>query len=256
MSRRKAKNKKDEQIEFLNTALHTQMHAVQEGPKVKKFTLHDLKNITPLTIGQKDFFTSYFSGNNIVANGSAGTGKTFCALYLALTDLLAENSKYESIIIVRSAVQTRNIGFLPGSQEEKLEPFETPYKDILSDLLKKHDAYDSMKATQKIKFMPTSFVRGLTWNNCIVIIDEIQNCQFHEINSVITRLGDNSKLIICGDIAQNDLVFNKYETSGFEKALGIFSKMSSIDIINFTQHDIVRSLFVKEWICAVEDNNL
>ena len=136
MAKRKARTKKDDNVIFLQKLVDEQAGAVKNGPKVRKFTTHDLKSIRPLTFGQQHMFESYFSGNMIVANGSAGTGKSFSAVYLALTDLLMEDSEYDKIIIVRSAVSARSNGFLPGTLDEKLEPFEAPYKDILAALLK------------------------------------------------------------------------------------------------------------------------
>lgn len=251
--RKKARSKKDENIFYLKSVVENNGAAVKEGPKVKKFTLHDLKNITPLTTGQQILFESFFNGNHIVANGSAGTGKSFCAAYLALAELLRGDTPQTSLIIVRSAVETRSIGALPGDINEKLSPYEEPYKDIFATLLKKANAYDNMKESGMVKFMCTSFVRGLTWDNAIVIMDEVQSMTFHEINSVITRLGDNSKLIICGDIAQNDLIVKKNDQSGYDRMIKIISKMPEFDVVNFTRNDIIRSGLVKSWICASED---
>ena len=251
--RKKTRTKKDDNIIFLSQTLDNQGRAVREGPKIKKFTLHDLRSIRPLTYGQTQLFESYFSGANIVANGSAGTGKSYCAVYLALTDILREDSPQKEIIIVRSVTPAKNIGFLPGSIDDKLSPYEEPYRDIFANLLKKADAYETMKESGRVRFMCTSFVRGLTWDNAIVILDEAQNCMFTELNSVITRLGENSKLIVCSDMAQNDLVFNKVEVSGFIRGLKVLEKMKEVDIITFTRADIVRSGLVHEWVCAVED---
>lgn len=245
------KSKKDRQIEFLEDALIHNGEAAKQ-PK-KRFTLHDLKTIRPMSTGQEIMFNSYFSGKHIVASGSAGTGKTYAALYLALTDVLNSESKQDKIIIVRSAVATRDIGFLPGSILEKLMAYEEPYKDIMKDLLRKNTAYDDMKELDKLSFMSTSYVRGLTWDNAVIILDEVQSMTFHEINSVVTRLGKNSRLIICGDIGQNDLVTKKSEQSGFNRMIEVTNRMDDFDTINFTRNDIVRSKFVKSWICACED---
>lgn len=253
--RRKTRTKKDDNIVFLQKAVDNQGRAYKDGPKMKNFTLHDLRSVKPLTFGQQQLFEAYFDNNTIVANGSAGTGKSFSAVYLALTDLLKENSDYSEIIIVRSAVASREVGHLPGELDEKIAPYEEPYRDIFGTLLRKHDAYDTMKENGKVRFMCTSFVRGLTWDNAIVIVDEVQSMTFHEINSVITRLGDNSRLVICGDIAQNDLITKKNDQSGYVRALSAFRKMRSVEIVDFTRDDIVRSAFVKEWICAVEDTS-
>lgn len=253
MARGKTRTKKDDNIVFLQRTLDNQGRAVGEGPKYKKFTMHDLKSIRPLTFGQQQLFESYFQGNNIVANGSAGTGKSFCAVYLALTDVLREDAEQSEIIIVRSASPTKDIGFLPGDINEKLAPYEEPYRDLFANLLRKGDAYENMKESGKVRFMATSFVRGLTWDNAVVIIDEAQSMTSHEINSVITRLGENTKLIICGDVAQNDLIYNKNIISGYGRMLKVMEKMETVDIINFTREDIVRSAFVRSWIVALED---
>jgi phosphate starvation-inducible protein PhoH and related proteins len=249
-ARKKTRTKKDENIIFLSQTLDNQGRAVREGPRIKKFTLHDLRSIKPLTYGQTQLFESYFGGANIVANGSAGTGKSYCAVYLALTDILREDSIQKEIIIVRSAVPSREIGHLPGEISDKLSPYEEPYRDIFASLLKKADAYDTMKESGKVRFMATSFVRGLTWDNAIVIFDEVQSCNSHEISSVITRLGDNSKLIICGDVCQNDLIYRKGDISGYTELLTIMGKMEEVEIVTFTERDIVRSGFVKSFIIA------
>ena len=253
MAKRKTRTKKDENIIFLQKTLENQGRAVKEGPKIRNFTLHDLRTTRPLTYGQQQMFESYFSGNNIVANGSAGTGKSYSAIYLALTDILREDTPQNEIVIVRSAVASREIGHLPGEISDKLAPYEEPYRDIFASLLRKNDAYDTMKELGRLRFMATSFVRGLTWDNAVVVIDEAQSMTFHEISSVITRLGDNSKLILCGDIAQNDLIMKKNDQSGYIRALAALGKMNNVDIVTFTREDIVRSSFVREWICAVED---
>jgi phosphate starvation-inducible protein PhoH len=249
---RKSRTKKDRQIIELQEVLYNNIEAKKDGPQKKTWSLHDLKSIKPLTFAQKHMFKSYFEDLNIVASGTAGTGKSYCGIYLALTDFLKPNSKYDRIIIVRSTVQTRSMGFLPGDANEKCEPFEAPYKDIFSDLLGKNDAYEILKEQKKVVFMPTSFIRGLTWDNCIVIVDEVQNLTAHEINSIMTRIGNDCKFILCGDTSQNDLIQNKNDVSGFADALKILAKIESVDIVNFTIHDIVRSKFVREWIAACE----
>lgn len=248
---KKTKSKKDHEIEFLSEQNVNNTIAMRNGPQRKKFSTHDLKVIKPLTTSQKMMFESFFMGNHIVAAGSAGTGKSFCALYLALNDLLSKDTNYEKIIIVRSIVQVSDIGFLPGSIEDKIAPYEMPYQDIVKDLIKSSHAYDTLKENYQLEFLPTSFIRGLTWDNAIVIFDEIQNAQDHEINSVFTRIGNNSKMIVCGDKEQNDLLNRKYGmTSGYDRFINTVQKMESVDVINFTEADIVRSDFVKEWIVA------
>jgi phosphate starvation-inducible protein PhoH len=254
--RKKARSKKDDNVVFLNDALSRNGRAVDEfnrGEVVKNFTLHDLKSVKPLTYNQNEMFQAYFSGSNIVASGSAGAGKSFSACYLALTDVLDKNSRQEKIIIVRGAVQTREIGFTPGDIKEKMEPYEAPYKDIFAGLLGKKSAYEIMKDRGMIEFHPTSFVRGLTWDNAVIILDESQSCNFHEIASVLTRCGDDSKVIVIGDTAQNDLIYKKNDQSGLPRLLEVAKKMKEFEVIHFTRDDIVRSKFVKSFIVACED---
>ena len=249
MARRKSRTKKDRDLEFLSEMNYQNTEARKEGPK-KRYSLHDLRTIRPMNEAQRQFFESYIMGANVIGNGSAGTGKSFCALYLALNDVLDEEKEQEKIIIVRSAVPSREIGHLPGDMKEKMAVYEEPYKDIVGNLLRKAKAYDDMKDAGKIEFMPTSFVRGLTWDNCVVVVDEAQNMTLQEIHSVITRVGENTKMVICGDIGQNDLVVRKSDVTGFLEVLKIAERMDEFDIVNFTEQDIVRSKFVKSWIIA------
>jgi phosphate starvation-inducible PhoH-like protein len=250
----KTLSKKDQDIKFLTEVLNNNGMAMTEQRKRKSWTRHDLKAIKPLNEPQRAMFQSYFEGTTaIIANGSAGTGKTLAALYLALTDVLDRQQPQERIIIVRSAVATRDIGHLPGDINEKLEPYEAPYKDIIGFLLGNYDAYDQMKEAGIIEFMPTSFIRGLNWDDAIVIVDEIQNLNFHEANSVITRVGDNTRLIIVGDQIQTDLYRSNNDKSGMDRFLRIARTMKDFDEIVFTKEDIIRSAFVKSWICALEE---
>lgn len=222
----------------------------------KRLSINDLRAIKPLNEPQSKMFESYFSGNFILANGSAGTGKTYAAIFLGLNDILKKNSKQKKMIIVRSAVPSREIGHLPGDTKDKLEPYEEPYRAIFGDLLGRPTAYDKMVKQGKVNFVPTSFIRGLTWDDAVIIIDEIQNMTFYEINSVITRVGANSKLIMIGDQIQTDLYRRKNDLSGMKDFLSVMRKMGEFDEITFTKNDIVRSAFVKAWICALEDSDI
>jgi phosphate starvation-inducible protein PhoH len=250
---RKTRTKKDRQLDFLTETMTNNGKAVTEGPKKKTFSIHDLKKVKPLTHTQRSLIESYMMGNHTVANGSAGTGKSYLSLFLALNDLLHPETQIKRVIIVRSAVATRAIGHLPGDEKEKAAVYEAPYQDIVGDLMNKRTAYEDMKLIGLIEFQLTSFVRSVTWDNAVIVIDEAQSMTFHELNSVITRLGQNSKLLICGDMAQNDLVVSKYDQTGFDKMLRVAARMDSMDIHTFTRDDIVRSPFVKSWICACED---
>jgi|SRR6185312_3582837 len=251
---RKTRNKKDVQIDFLADTLDNNIIAMKEySGRKRKWTIHDLKSIKPLNTTQQIMLESYMMGNNILAMGSAGTGKSYLALFLALNDILQKDSPRDHIIIVRSAVQTREIGHLPGDIYEKLEPFELPYKDILHDLLGKPSSYDNMKEEGVIKFMCTSLIRGMSWDNAVVIIDEMQSCNLHELSSVITRCGTNSKILALGDLLQNDLSNKRYDQSGMPDFIKIIGKMDEFDIVNFTKNDIVRSKLVRSYLIAYED---
>ena len=216
-------------------------------------TKFSMKRVQPKTKNQQNMFDSYYSGKMIAALGSAGSGKTFVAMYLALEEVL-QNNDYKQVIIVRSAVQTREQGFMPGSLKEKEAYYETPYIDITNDLFDRGDAYQILKQKGQVKFMTSSFVRGLTFDNSIIIVDEAQNMNYQELSSIITRLGEGSKIIVCGDTKQDDLTNskNRSDISGLVKFKSILDKMNSFDIITFTTDYIVRSGIVKEFIIASE----
>ena len=229
------------------------VRAKTEGPQRRKtWSLHDIKRIKPLTETQNDMFQSYFQGSQIVAAGSAGTGKTFLALYLAACDVLKESTEQDHIVIVRSAVPTRDMGFMPGTLEEKTAHYELPYQDTLAELFGRSKTYDDMKEAGIIKFMTTSYIRGLTWDNAIVIVDECQNMTFHEINSIMTRIGHNTRIIFTGDFNQTDLN-KKGDVSGMDKFMKTVKRMKEFCVIDFKSSDIVRSELVKAWIMACEE---
>jgi phosphate starvation-inducible protein PhoH len=230
-----------------------------EYRRQKKILRHnfDVIDIQPKTENQRHTFMSYGEGKNLLLYGVAGTGKTFLATYFALTDLIAGNAK--KIIIVRSAVTTRDQGFLPGTMSEKLALYETPYRDVFSELCNgRRDVYDLLKKKDYLEFMSTSFIRGLTFDDAIIIVDEVQNLTDHEINSVLTRVGKNTKVILCGDYRQNDLKLTgkKSQESGINTLISVASKMNSFALIEFNIKDIVRSGFVKEYLLARLSLNL
>jgi len=214
-----------------------------------------LVNIEPISENQKRLFNSYKEGKHLVAYGCAGTGKTFITLYNALKDVLNENTPYDKIYIVRSLVATREIGFLPGDYEDKSDIYQVPYKHMVKYMFQMaSDAdfemlYGNLKAQETIKFWSTSFLRGTTLDNAIVIVDEFQNLNFHELDSIITRIGENSKICFCGDARQTDLVKTN-DRNGIVDFMNILRKMPSFDIIEFEIDDIVRSGLVKEYIIA------
>ena len=214
-----------------------------------------LLDIEPLTENQKRLFDFYDEGKHLVAYGAAGTGKTFVLLYKALQEVLNEKSAYEKIYIIRSLVQTREIGFLPGGHEDKSALFEIPYKNMVKYMfqLPSDDdfemLYGNLKAQETIKFWSTSFLRGSTFDNCILIIDEFQNANFHELCSIITRVGENCKIMFSGDASQSDLVRTS-EKNGIIDFMKILTAMPSFGITEFGIEDIVRSSLVKEFLIA------
>jgi phosphate starvation-inducible PhoH-like protein/PhoH-like ATPase len=205
--------------------------------------------IEAITDNQEVAFDSFYSGQNMLLHGVAGTGKTFISLYLALKDVLTQSEGKEKVTIVRSVVPTRDMGFLPGNAKEKAKIYESPYYAICTELFGRGDAYDVLKAKNMVEFISTSYVRGITLSNSIVIVDECQNLTFHELDSIITRLGDNCKLIFCGDFRQTDL-WREHEKQGLKDFMKVLSKMRSFDCIEFEEEDIVRSALVKEYILS------
>ena len=209
--------------------------------------------VEPITDNQKRFFDAWDEGKMIYAYGVAGTGKTFIALYKALRDVLGETTPYEKIYIVRSLVATREIGFLPGDHEDKSSLYQIPYKNMVQAMFEMPDdnsydmLYDNLKAQETISFWSTSFIRGTTLDNAIVIIDECQNLNFHELDSIITRVGQDSKIIFCGDAAQTDLQ-KISERSGILDFQRIIQNMEEFSLIEFNIEDIVRSGLVRSYL--------
>tara|TARA_B100002019_G_scaffold57871_1_gene49717 strand:+ start:621 stop:1376 length:756 start_codon:yes stop_codon:yes gene_type:complete len=217
-----------------------------------------LVDIDPLTDNQKRLFDSYEAGKHLIAYGCAGTGKTFITLYNALQDVLSDNTPYERIYLVRSLVSTREIGFLPGTYEDKSDIYQIPYKNMVKYMFQMPSdsdfemLYGNLKAQETIKFWSTSFLRGTTLDNAIVIVDEFQNLNFHELDSIITRVGENTRICFCGDATQSDLQKTN-ERNGIVDFMRILRAMPSFDIVEFGLDDIVRSGLVKEYIVAKLD---
>lgn len=212
----------------------------------KEKTGLSLKPIRPSTDSQYKAFNSYREGQNLLLHGLPGTGKTFISLYLALDSVLNDRD-YEKVYVIRSVVPTRDMGFLPGNQKEKSKVYELPYYNICNELFGRGDSYDILKNKGNIEFMTTSFVRGITLNDCVVVIDEVNNMTFHELDSLITRMGDNSRLIMCGDFRQSDLKY-KDERQGLLDFMSILERLDSFEHVEFHEEDIVRSGLVREYI--------
>lgn len=225
----------------------------ERGRKETFDSKFSMRQINPITETQENMFYSYQAGKNIAAIGTAGTGKTMCALYLALRDVLQQD-QYDQVIIIRSAVQTREQGFMPGTQAQKEAIYSTPYSDITCDLFGRGDAWEILKQKRQVKFMTSSFVRGLTFDNSIIVVDECQSMTYHELDSIITRVGESSKIIFCGDTRQDDLVGsrNRNDVSGLGDFLRVLENISSFNTVQFGVDDIVRSGLVKEYIVAKE----
>ncbi len=211
---------------------------------VGKFELSDVQ---PMTENQSRAYQAWDEGKSLLLHGCAGTGKTFIGMHMALQSVL--NGEYKKLVIVRSAVPTRDIGFLPGSVEEKLKVYEQPYSAITKSLFRRGDAYDILKNKFMVDFIPTSFIRGTTIDNAIVLVDEINNLTFHELDSVITRLGSHTKMILCGDMYQSDLKFRD-EQEGLGRFMSIVDKMDMFQSFEFDFEDIVRSGLVKQYLIA------
>ena len=222
-------------------------------PKNNSLTvrLDDLMEYEPITINQQTAFEAWDEGDNLVLTGSAGTGKTFIAMFMALEELLDVDNYYRRIIVIRSAVPTRDMGFLPGTAEEKKQMYTLPYKNICSELFNDKTSWSKMVTAGQIQFESTSFIRGSTFDDSIIIVDEMQNLNFHELDSVITRVGRNSKIIFCGDYRQTDFRFDD-EKEGIFKFMKIMEQMKDFSMINFGWDDIVRSDFVRDYIMTKE----
>ena len=247
MARRKRGSSVDQPIGVGLTA--------KQMKRKKPLSSEYLIEVEPLTDNQRRLFDSYADDKHIIAYGCAGTGKTFITLYNALQDVLDETTPYERVYLVRSLVSTREIGFLPGTHEDKADIYQIPYKNMVKYMFEMPDdnsfemLYANLKAQGTISFWSTSFIRGTTFDNAILIIDEFQNLNFHELDSIITRVGENSKIFFCGDATQTDLV-KTAEKNGIVDFMNIINNMPSFETVEFQAEDICRSGLVKEYIIA------
>jgi phosphate starvation-inducible PhoH-like protein len=245
MARNRRRNTGDSPIGIGTTA--------RNRKKRKPISSESLVDIQPLTKNQTILFDAYDLDKHLFVYGCAGTGKTFCALYLALKDVLDELTPYDKIVIVRSLVATREIGFLPGDHEDKSSLYQIPYKNMVKYMFELPGdtdfemLYGNLKQQETIKFWSTSFIRGTTLDNSIIIVDECQNLNFHELDSIITRVGDNSKIMFCGDATQTDLTKSN-ERNGILDFMKIIQRMPEFESIEFGVEDIVRSGLVKSYI--------
>ena len=221
--------------------------------KNKEVSAQSLISIKPITDNQKDVFTTWKSGKNQFLFGAAGTGKTFVSLYLALQDVLDLKKPYDKVILVRSLIPTREIGFLPGDEEDKSALYQVPYQNMVRFMFEMPNEqsfnmlYDKLKSQGTLFFLSTSFLRGLTFDNAIILVDECQNLNFHELDTIITRVGQDSKILFCGDFDQTDLQKTN-EKNGLHNFLRILQEMDEFNCTEFTVGDIVRSGFVRSYL--------
>ena len=230
-------------------------HLIEEKDMSKKIeiTNSDLVKVEPITDNQKLVFNSYKKGQNQFLYGCAGTGKTFVTLYLAMNEVLRHDTPYDRVVMVRSLIPTREIGFLPGDEEDKAALYQVPYSNMVQYMFKQPNEqafsmlYDKLKNQGSFYFLSTSFLRGLTFDNSIIIVDECQNLNFHELDTIITRVGQDSKIIFCGDFMQTDLS-KVSERNGLFDFLRILEEMKEFNCVEFNIGDIVRSGFVRNYL--------
>jgi len=214
-----------------------------------------LKRIEPKTITQNIVWSNYKDNKNLIMLGSAGTGKTFVAMYLAMKEILSKESPYTKLTVIRNAVPVRDLGFMPGTKEEKEAVYEMPYHSIFKEIfnpIQGNGLVDKLKEQKLYEFISTSFIRGITLHDTIIIVDECENMEFHELDSIITRMGDNCKIMFCGDFSQSDLKKTS-EREGLGKFINILKKLYDFSYIEFNREDIVRSTLVRDYIIAKED---
>jgi len=242
MAQQQKKQKQQFQQDFEDADL------VKKLPRLK---IEHMQKIDPMSNNQSKAFHGYHKDKNLILSGSAGTGKTFVAMYLALKEVLEGNGPYKKVVIIRSIVPTRDIGFLPGDEAEKKEAYMMPYIEICNELFKDKLAFQKLQDHSQIEFLSTSFIRGTTLNNCIIILDEMQNCVFRELDTVITRVGSRARFIMCGDYYQSDFD-KKTDKDGVLNFLKIVNAMNSFVQVEVTWADIVRSDFVRDYIVTKE----
>jgi predicted ribonuclease YlaK len=213
--------------------------------------IEDLLEVQPITKNQELVFEAWDQGDNLVLAGSAGTGKTFLALFMAFEEVLEPDTIYDQVVVIRSMVPTRDMGFLPGTMEEKQDAYTAPYRAICAELFGDTTTYNKAISAKKVRFESTSFIRGVTINNSIIVVDEMQNLNFHELDSVITRVGKNTRIIFCGDYRQSDFKWDD-DKEGIIKFLNIMEQLKKFTTITFGWEDIVRSDFVRDYIMTKE----
>jgi phosphate starvation-inducible protein PhoH len=237
-----------QEYDFIEEMFERPKKIKRKKEPIQKFQLN-LRTVKPKTPNQQLVYDLFEQGNHLVLHGMAGTGKTFVTLYLALQRLFEQRHDQKKIVIVRSVVPTREMGFLPGSEKDKMKTYEVPYQSMCIDMFSRGDAYEILKTKHQIEFLSTSFLRGTTLDDCIIIVDEAQNLTFHELDSIITRVGINSQIVFCGDCTQTDLD-KPWDKSGFDKFMEVLEHIESFSSVEFGFDDIVRSGLVRDYLIA------
>ncbi len=241
---------KRKQVAVLESSDAVKPHVQKPVNNTLRIRLDSMNTIQPKTAKQREFFEAYSAGHYFMAlHGVAGTGKSYIAFYKALEEVMDKSNPYTKVVIVRSSVQGRDMGHLPGTADDKMETFIQPYRQITADLFNRKDAWDRLCEQGYVEFISTSFIRGTTFTNSVLLVDEFQNMNFEELDTIITRVGHTSKIIFCGDVRQTDLR-KKDDKTGLPKFLAIASRMKQFSRFEFGTGDIVRSSLVKEYIIA------
>ena len=206
------------------------------------------KAITPRSVGQKEYIESIRKNDLVFGIGPAGTGKTYLAVAVAVAALMKK--QYRRLILARPAVEAgERLGFLPGTMQEKVDPYLRPLYDALYDMLEVEQV-DRMIENDEIEIAPLAFMRGRTLHNSFVILDEAQNCTTMQMKMCLTRLGIDSKMVVTGDITQIDLPNG--QESGILDAMRVLEGVEGINIHYLTDADVVRHPLVKRVIKAYE----
>jgi predicted ribonuclease YlaK len=253
-NRKTAIQRREEIYEADEQSNQAKVQVISNALKIK---LDHLRGFEPLTENQAKFFEMYRGGGYFISLlGSPGTGKSFCAVYKALEEVLDKTNPFKQLVIIRSAVQTRDVGYLPGTLEEKSELYEMPYMEICTTLFGRNDAYQRLKEQGYIRFITTTAIRGISLDDAVILVDECQSMTWHELSTVLTRVGHRSKIMFCGDRGQNDLIKSKHDQSGLGQFLNVVRTMGAYQEVIFTPDDIVRSSLVKDFIVACDKMGL